>query len=67
MYLPTINEVTPLFISERSPASRAADSSSACRFTQVIRDLDTSEEMVAWTLSVYALGTGKRAAVMLAG
>jgi predicted MFS family arabinose efflux permease len=25
---------------------------------QVISDLDTSEEMVAWTLSVYALGSG---------
>ncbi len=61
MYLPTINEVIPIALLCPSllPA-RSADIGSTYRFTQVISDLDTSGEMVAWTLSVYALGTGKR-------
>lgn len=29
---------------------------SSCR--QVIKDLNTNEEMVAWTLSIFALGNG---------
>jgi hypothetical protein len=33
---------------------------------QVIKDLNTNQEMVAWTLSIFALGNGALARFLLA-
>ncbi len=59
MYLPTINEV------HIPPRLRRVVVVLTASTNQVIKDLNTNQEMVAWTLSIFALGNGALARCLL--
>ena len=58
MYLPTLNVVRPAFIFIIICHCCSSPSCACVRAVQVIADLETTEEMVAFTLSAYALMVG---------